>query len=583
MIRNMDEKIVVIDVNNTTSKISEIRYINDHGTIIQSKIPFELSKKIFDDLSYTPHNAIWSPKFKAGKWKGKIYLGDYKTQEFPTGLYRRVSNVIKNEGYKVLLRDNRIKPEKNENWKIVDRRWDNLEDEFIPRYYQNEAKDIAVKYGRGILSLPTGSGKTTIFTMIIAALQTSPVIVFVPIKTLLYQTKREIEALIESSGQQIEVGIIGDQQVDIKPITVCIVDSALSAFGVRFDEKSQKITEEKEKKKVSPVQIYKEDIKNLIKSAKVVICDESHCAASEKWKATLNLCQSAYYKIGTSATPQRDDGKDMEIEAIFGRILFDISLKDLIEQDHLMNPEIYMLTINHDPDGAVLTREIELLDENGDTYTEEITKWIPKEDWDYDDFYNVIVVHNDEWNSKIAALTEKFNAENLSVLVLVKYIEHGEILEQMIPDSIFLQGNDSTKIRENAIAELKTKERLTLIATSIADMGLDLPNLDVLILAGSGGSDPTKRGKNKKVIQSERLLSWTSGGGVLENSINENEYEIEFGGVIKQRLGRVLRKSKGKTRAIVIDAWFKNRMLNKQSAARKKIFTRLGLKVKIVR
>ena len=59
--------------------------------------------------------------------------------------------------------------------------------------------------------------------------------------------------------------------------------------------------------------------------------------------------------------------------------------------------------------------------------------------------------------------------------------------------------------------------------------------------------------------------------------------EVRFGGVIEQRIGRVLRKSPGKEVAGVIDFWFKNRKMKEQSKARKKVYLSRGLKVKMIK
>lgn len=264
-----------------------------------------------------------------------------------------------------------------------------------------------------------------------------------------------------------------------------------------------------------------------------------------------------------------------------------------------MDPEIYMVTINHNPTGAILSREIETEDpQTGEIIITKKEAYIPVEDWEYRDFYEQIVIYNDELNQHIAQYAKTFNEQGLSVLILVKEIAHGDILESLIPNSIFLKGKNTTNQRESAIDQLKDKEYLTLIATTIADMGLDLPNLDCLILAGSGGSDPTRyqnKTRKKTITKSKFMRSWGKVSpelnqdapnfisiGVAAQKTKDIE-EIRFGGIIQQRLGRVLRKSAGKSKAIVIDFWFANKTMQAQSSARKKIFENLKLKVKRIR
>lgn len=596
------------DIVMTERPTIKIEARNNWSKILLPSLPYkdrqDFLEEVNEALSYTPAFSEWSPKLKSGKWDGKLYLFNKRKHIFPSGCLSIVREVIEACGYQAKLIDKRRKPSSNYGLKLVDEREDRPGEHFGLRDYQAEALKQAMKYGRGILSCPTGSGKTTIFTSIIAEISTYPVIVFVPTRLLLYQTKRELEEMLrDEDGEKVEVGIIGDGKVDIKPITVCIINSALAAYGLRFNNSKQRCEDDTrkripkdEREDLSAVASKKEEIKDLIENARVVIADEAHRSASDMWKQILFRCGKSYYRLGFSATPFREDGRELEIQAIFGKIIYEIELRELIDRGYLMDPEIYMVTINHDPDGAILEREFE------DPLTEEVTKkelYIPVEDWEYRDFYEQIVIYNDELNQHIAQYAKTFNEQGLSVLILVKEIAHGEILEALIPDSIFLKGKNTTNQRESAIDELKDKSFLTLIATTIADMGLDLPNLDCLILAGGGGSDPTryqeKKKKRKTISKSKTMVKWgkvgsinnddapnflTLGGEISDRAQKE---EIRFGGVIQQRLGRVLRKAEGKEKAIVIDFWFKNSVMQAQSAARKKIFENLKLKVKRIR
>jgi len=95
-----------------------------------------------------------------------------------------------------------------------------------------------------------------------------------------------------------------------------------------------------------------------------------------------------------------------------------------------------------------------------------------------------------------------------------------------------LEGSNSSKKRGETIEDLKSGNLHTLIATSLADEGLDIPNLDVLILAGSGKS------KTKAL----------------------------------QRIGRVIRPYEGKKQAVVIDFMDQSKYCKKHSLLRKKIY-----------
>jgi superfamily II DNA or RNA helicase len=587
------------------SDICVIQAANKLSKIIQpTKLPFNVSKAIFEELSYSPTSACWANSYRTGKWKGRIYIFNYKQQVFPSGCMTRVRKILSQHGYTVEIKDERCKPTNNKNFQLVKNRWDSPNTEFNLRWFQKEAIDKAKKFTRGIFSFPTGAGKTTTFTAIISELKVSPTIVFVPTIDLLYQTKYELEAMLsDENGERIEVGIIGDSKVDIKQITVCIINSALYAYDLYYDTKKDKVLNisdkgsapsKEDKENITELQKYKDQIKYLIENAKCIICDEVHRSASDMWKSILWKCEKAYYRFGFSATVSRDDGKEMEIEAIFGKVLIEIPLKQMIDESILMNPSIYMVYIYYDPDGMEVIRE-ELIEneETGEKDVKEISQWLPISDWTYQDLYKKLVVENMELNYKIAGFAKEFNSQNLSVLILIKEYAHGEILEELIPNSIFLNGRHSSNKRKQTIQDIKDKKILTLIATSIADMGLDLPTLDCLIMGGSGGSDPTlnKKFEKKKIQVSEKASEWIHGEGIdqevddlmeIEDTKSKDD-EVRFGGVIEQRLGRVLRKAPGKENAIVVDFWFKNKKMRKQSNARKKIYLNRGLEIKVVK
>ena len=96
----------------------------------------------------------------------------------------------------------------------------------------------------------------------------------------------------------------------------------------------------------------------------------------------------------------------------------------------------------------------------------------------------------------------------------------------------FLDGAKSSKDRIGAINEMKNGELDLLIASKIFDQGVDIPNLDALVLAGSGKS-------------SGRAL---------------------------QRIGRVIRNAPGKKKAIVVELFDNCKYLRDHSESRIEVY-----------
>ena len=79
-----------------------------------------------------------------------------------------------------------------------------------------------------------------------------------------------------------------------------------------------------------------------------------------------------------------------------------------------------------------------------------------------------------------------------SVMVLVRRLRHGENILKFMPDDIiFLKGEDDIDIRNDAMNKIRSRDMKALIASTIADEGLNLPELDSIVMAGGGTSKTT--------------------------------------------------------------------------------------------
>lgn len=145
--------------------------------------------------------------------------------------------------------------------------------------------------GRGIICLPTGAGKTRIA---LAAAQRSKksTLFLVPTRVLLHQW---IDSIREHYTG--EVGVLGDGQHDIKPITVATFESAFRngwTLGNRFD---------------------------------LLVIDEVHHFGDGERDEALEAC-SAPIRLGLSAT--LDDGRLERLEQLVGPKIFEQRINDLV-------------------------------------------------------------------------------------------------------------------------------------------------------------------------------------------------------------------------------------------------------------
>lgn len=505
------EKKVTIKIENVKSKI--FGFLSD-----------DVLNQISDKLSFKKKNIEYSPKFIEGKWDGYTRLFNKYYKTFQTGLLSLVYTVLKENNYKIKLDDQRAEPYKNRNWNLILPKNMSLYD------FQKEAIDIAKKYSRGTFSIATGAGKTLTFTAIIGELSIAPVIIYVPTLLLLYQIKEEIERfLVDKNGKPVEVGVVGNGECNIKDITVMTILTAITAFDMEYNRNKEKITyltpeqiQNKNQKLLKKKKINKEDpdlsedlsfvvtrkeiLQDLIKNTKVIITDESHRCSSVIYQEVLKQSPLAYYRFALSGTNFREDNTEMLIQAIFGKELLKVSCSELIRRPDvkIVKPYIFMMNVP-DNDNA-----------------------------DYSSYAKVrqnCIVMSENRNqiiSNVASYMQQFGP----TLLLVEIIDHGKILENMIPGSLFVSGKTSKKIKQQALEDLMSGELKILIASRIIDEGINLPGLKVLILCDSGKA-ATK---------------------------------------LYQRIGRVVREVPGKEYGLVVDFRDKNTILSSHADIRENLY-----------
>lgn len=161
------------------------------------------------------------------------------------------------------------------------------------RDYQRQALDAWLEAQRcGIVSLPTGAGKTHVALAAIARVGRAA-LVLVPTRVLLRQW---LEVLGEYSEHG--VGALGDGERVLRPLTVATFESAnrqMERLGDRFA---------------------------------LVVVDEAHHLASSSRAEALKLC-SAPYRLGLTATPPETFAGQSELFELLGPLISRVEIGEL--------------------------------------------------------------------------------------------------------------------------------------------------------------------------------------------------------------------------------------------------------------
>jgi len=429
---------------------------------------------------------------KIGGWDGRVRLFS-QSYKFPVGLLGRVKRILDEESLKYEVRDCRPILEYGEPLKLD-------ESKFKIRDYQMAAVKAAKKHGSGIIRLATGGGKSLLIASL-AAQYNIPTVVYVIGIELLYQMKDTIE-----KAYGVKCGIVGGGVCELDhKITIMTIWSAAAAFDKEAKVDETDFSQDKESSLSSSL---KKDVRKKVESAELFIFDECQYAASETLQFIHRASVSAKHRFLLSGTPWRDTGDDILIESVGGEKIYDLNATKLINLGYLIKPEIHFFNVP-------VFRNV------GTTYPQVYTNYI---------------VENEVRNDMIIKAAKKLVSSGKKLLILVVRVNHGKkimsLLEESGLNAKFLDGAKSTKNRLETIQDMKDGKIEVLVASKIFDQGVDIPELDALILAGSGKS-------------SGRAL---------------------------QRIGRVIRLAKDKEKAIIVDFYDNCKYLKDHSESRIKIY-----------
>jgi superfamily II DNA or RNA helicase len=471
--------------------------IHTFGNYIQLEGPITelLEKGIKKKFSYELKNAHWIKKARPmAKTTVDFWNGRVKT--LPLGFKDMLLKTLTDYAdYKKLALDLDI---------IEHRQFDSqvliMPDKFVNdkslRDYQTEAVDVYMRRKIGILELGTGAGKTEIAIEIIRRLKCRSLFIVDKIE-LLRQTKKRIE---DSLG--IEVGEIGAGVDNIKDVTVATIQTLNKHLDTYRD---------------------------YLKTIKFAIFDETHKVAAKSYVKISRYLTGAEFRLGLSGTAFRDDGNDMMIYAVTGPIVHQLNSKTLIERGWLVKPQIYFIR-------DFLPRDVMY------NIEQESKTGLINESPVYSVYYNNFITNETHRNTKIIETVSRFKGKR--ILILTKLIDHGKLLNEMIPNSQHLYGDTNKEDREKMFKDFVEGTVPILISTiSIFSEGIDIPELDIVINASANKGDV-------KTIQV---------------------------------LGRILRKLEGKKSAMYVDFYDESKFFRSASMSRRKALIKEGHDVSLVK
>lgn len=422
---------------------------------VNCKLEGDLPDKVFQILRktmrYSKPGYRFSYVYKKGWGDGYVYLITPKRRIFPGGLLYVVEEILSEHNIRYTINDLRTKPVLSAPIPLQHKEL---------RYYQKDAEDVCLKHKCGIVKIPTGGGKTLLFTSLIGKLNGIKCIVYVRKLDLMRQTIKNME---EELG--IEIGCIGGGVINIKDVSVVMIPTAARALGEKYIKYTGHDNDDEDDNTPLNDQ-QKLEVKRYIEEAQCFIIDECHCISSESAQMVSKNSKNAYYRFGFSATPWRTDGTDILIHAVTGPKIVDIQASTLIAEGYLVPPRVHFYKVARD--------------------------WREKVPNDFQKVYNQFIVENEARNQKIVNLTKHLVEKGERPVILVQREIHGKNLEnELIKQGLlakFIFGESSTTERIFTLDQFESGILDVLIGSTILNEGIDLPCITALINASGGKS-----------------------------------------------------------------------------------------------
>ena len=195
-------------------------------------------------------------------------------------------------------------------------------------------------------------------------------------------------------------------------------------------------------------------IKN-IEDFKIVIVDETHHSCSNVYQEFFKK-NNVPFRFGFSATPENSDPFKWGLtKQHVGSIIYEVNAHELMDKKVLAKPTIKFL--NHNC----------------------------KRTLDWESGYRINIIGNESRNNKIKEVVEDYD---VPTLIIVRYIDHGNILEKLLENSVFLNGDVSSDDRQEAVKDFENGKIKTIIATAIFNEGISINAIRLLVIASAGKS-----------------------------------------------------------------------------------------------
>ncbi|MEM4566944.1 MAG: DEAD/DEAH box helicase [Sulfolobales archaeon] len=330
------------------------------------------------------------------------------------------------------------------------------------RDYQQEAiNNWYSNSGRGIIALPTGSGKTIIGVAALTSLNERTLVVAYT-KDQLTQWRDSI--LKFTNAQPSLIGMYYSEEKKIAPITLTTYQTAFKY------------------------------ISELMRYFTFLLIDEVHHLPAEKFKH-IALNSIAPYRMGLSATPYREDGKHVTLFPLMGGVVYYKTPAELSEKGFLAPYEVVTVYVKLTPEerkkylelvkkyralvGSSRFEDVLNAAKNGNPTALEALKIHTS--------IKLLVQKSKSKVDKVREIVESELSKGNKIIVFAHYVELAEEIAKAV-GGLLLTGDIDKRRRDLILNKFRQVRSGVLVVTTVGDEGLDIPDASVGILVAGTGS-----------------------------------------------------------------------------------------------
>lgn len=301
-----------------------------------------------------------------------------------------------------------------------------------PRAFQCEAWRGVRAKRQGLVVVGCGGGKTTIGIGAIAQVKRSA-IVLVHTEDLLEQWRDELAIKLGVEAGTLHRG--KGRSLDA-PVVVAMIQTLARWSG--------------------------DEIRAAFGDRGMCVMDECHHAPAEMFMRALDYLP-ARWRLGLTATPQREDGCGRIVDWCFGDRLIEVPTKSLLAMGFLMRPKLVAIPTAFEFGSSTQDR------------------------WKRSHEIHAAIERDEPRQHLIASVASAYAQSGEQVLLLANRKQYCRDLSRRIwafgQKPIVVTSDTRKTSRKRLMAEFRAGQQRFVIATSLANEGLDAPQLSKIIFA----------------------------------------------------------------------------------------------------